>query len=349
MKINKKALFKLNKCYSIAPLHWNNSDFFLVASEKQDSCLLFDLEGNYVDTIWSSPGGTMSMVQVPSSNGIFLATQCFFSPNDSKEAKIVIVSPMSKGTWEIQTLVDLPHVHRFDIITRNGVNYLIACTLKSGHKYHDDWSYPGKIYVAILPNDLSSFSANNQLSMTILKEDLLKNHGYFKYNKNGVETSIISSENGIFQITPPESTDQPWSIELLHSIPASDAVISDFDNDGEDELAVFAPFHGSDISIYKKIDNCYQKVYTYEKSTEFLHAIYNGNLCGQPALIVGHRKGEQNLMFFTYDIKKQSYVVQILDESCGSANVFQYQHQNKDIVISANREIDEIAMYCIEE
>jgi len=37
----------------------------LVAAEKHDPCLLFDLEGNQVDQVWDEPGGVMTMVQVP--------------------------------------------------------------------------------------------------------------------------------------------------------------------------------------------------------------------------------------------------------------------------------------------
>ncbi len=347
MKVEKKIISRLTKCYSIAPLCDRGQDCILVAAEKTDRCLLFDRKGKLLDTVWDGAGGTMSMVQVPERDGQFLATHKFYSPNDSADAEIVIVSHKEDGEWEVRTLVKLPHVHRFDIIKRNGINYLIACTLKSGHKFKDDWSVPGKVYAAVLPEDLSGFDGAHQLRMQVIKENMLKNHGYYRIRENDMDSCLISADCGVFRFLPPVNADGAWEIEQLLTTPSSDAVLVDFDRDGEKELAVLSPFHGDKICIYKKKEEGFEKAYEYEKPAEFTHAIYGGSLCGKQALIVGHRKAERNLIVFWWDEKK-GYCHELIDRDCGSANVFHYVDEGKDILISANREIDEIAMYTLE-
>lgn len=346
-KVEKKVISNLTKCYSIAPLEYQGKKHFMVAAEKVDRCILFNQEGEEEDTIWNEPGGVMSMVQIPGSNGQFLATHKFYSPNDSKEAKIVIVTPIEKGTWEVRTLVELPHVHRFDIVERNGIHYLIACALKSGHEYKDDWSMPGKVYAAVLPDDLSSYNEEHQLELKVIKEDMLKNHGYYRVRENDMDTCVISADCGVFQFIPPQTKDGEWEIHTLLETAASDAVLVDMDEDGEKELAVLAPFHGDNISIYKKINGTFEKVYEYEKPAEFTHAIYGGNLCGQPVVVIGHRKAERDLIIFSYNRETKQYESEVIDHDCGSANVAHFVKDGKDIIISANRETDEVAMYTI--
>lgn len=348
MKVDKKVISNLTKCYSIAPLRCKNRDCLLVAAEKQDPCLLFDLDGKELDKVWDGPGGTMSMVQVPGQDGQFLATQKFYSPNDAKEAKIVIVALQADGSWNVQTLVELSFVHRFDIVQRNCVNYLIACTIKSGHECKDDWSMPGKVYAALLPEDLSIFGEENLLELKEIQSGMLKNHGYYKCRENGTDSCVISADSGVYQFFPPETPEESWSQICLLNAPASDAVLVDLDEDGEKELAVLSPFHGDKVSIYKKSDGQFKKVYEYGKSVEFAHAIYGGRLCGREALVVGHRKGERNLLAFLWNKERQEYYTEVIDCDCGSANVFHYEKDGKDFLVSANREVNEVALYTLE-
>jgi len=348
-KVKKRVIANLEKCYSIAPLHYHGEDYILVAAEKQDPCLLFDKQGELKETVWEEPGGVMTMVQVPGSDGQFLATHKFYSPNDSKEAQIVVVTPRGNGKWDVQTLVNVPHVHRFDILERDGKKYLLVCSLKSGHEYKDDWNYPGKVYGAELPDNLEEFHEGHQLKLEVLKDGMLKNHGYCRDVSSGVQTAVISCEQGVFRFVPPALRERKWMVEMLLESPVSDAVLVDLNRDGIKELCTLAPFHGERITIYKELDNQYEQVYEYPENAEFTHAIYGGDLCGIPALVVGHRKGKRNLIAIFYEEESQSYQSQELDEDCGPANIFHYVNDGMDIIISANREINEVAMYTIKK
>lgn len=346
MKINKIRTHELEKCYSICPLHYNGAEHILVAAEKVNKCLLFDLDGNLEETVWEGPGGTMTMVQLPGSNGEFLATHKFYSPNDSKEAKIVLASPRGKDNWEIRTLVDLPFVHRFDILTSGGRNYLIACALKSGHEYKEDWSSPGKIWVCELPEDLSGVDEEHQLKLTVLKEGLLKNHGYCRVEEEDGVWAAVAADNGIFKVTPPAVPGGEWSVETLTKDAASDMTFADFDGDGELEMLVMTPFHGEVIKIYKKVDGAYTCVHTFEEAYEFAHGIWGAKIYGKDMAIIGHRKGKRDLLACSYD--GDGYVMEVLDSDVGPANVRVYMKGDKVRLVSTNREIDEIAFYEIE-
>lgn len=345
MKVDKKVLAELPKCYAIAPLRFHGEDCFLVAAEKVDRCLLFDAQGNIKDTVWSQPGGVMSMRQLPGSDGAFLATHKFYSPNDSAEAKIVLAEPGAHG-WKVRTLVALPFVHRFDILESGGIAYLIACTLKSGHAGKDDFSSPGKVYAAALPQDLSAYNESNPLPLTMIADGLTKNHGFCLIERDGVSSALISAQNGVFSYDPPAYKGGAWRIKQLLDTPTSDAVLVDFDGDGQDELLTIEPFHGDSVHIYKKSGDGFTPVYAYEPA-EFSHAIFGGTLLGQPAALVGHRKGARDLVLFHYDSADNAFKSLVLDHDVGPANVYCYEKDGKDIIISTNREIDEVAMYIL--
>lgn len=342
-QVSKKVVGQLEKCYSLAMLKYQGKEHFLCAAEKENSCYLISLEGEIEETVWEGPGGVMTMVQVPGTDGQFLATRKFYSPNNSKEASIVVVTPRGKNDWEVRTLCDLPFVHRFDILTAGGRNYLLACALKSDHEYKDDWRFPGQVFVAELPEDLSGFDDEHQLQLTSIKDNMLKNHGYYRHVTEAGMSSIVSCDGGVFEFVPPQAEGAEWEIKELTSDAASDALLLDIDGDGVEELCTIAPFHGDVVRIYRKDRDKYVVDYTYPEKLEFLHAIFGGEICGQQAFVIGNRKGERLLLAFTY--ADGQYQVQELDRGRGAANVLHYVYEGKDVIIGANRETDEIARY----
>lgn len=352
MQVEKKVVAQLTKCYSMSELSYQGRHCFLVAAEKHDPCLLFEEDGTMIDTVWEEPGGVMTMTPVPHTEGQFLATHRFYSPNDSADARIVVVCARPEGGWDVQTLAVAPFVHRFGILSRAGVNYLIVCCLKTGHEHKDDWRFAGACYGAVLPDDLTPYDDEHPLPLTLIKDGMLKNHGYCKISHGGHDAALVGCEQGSFIFDPPAVAGGPWGVTQLLDLPSSDSVLLDFDGDGKLELGCISPFHGSSLTIYHLDDDGnYVPQWKYpapERETEMIHGTWAATILGKPTWIVGWRKGTRDTIAITWDQEQGTYVSEFIDRDAGCANALHFVNaQGKDVVVATNREIDEVALYTI--
>lgn len=344
MRVNKQIIGNLTKCYSLTKFSYGGDDHLIVAAEKDDPAYSFSLTGEFHEQLWSEPGGVMSMVQYPGRE-ILLATWKFYSPNNSADARIVYYI-RDNGSWKCSTLCELPFVHRFGILQNNNRYYLIACTIKSDHKFKGDWSTPGKIWVSELPLDIENYNIDHPLNMQELKGGLLKNHGfYMSYDEAGNSSALIGCDNGIYKVTPPIVPGGDWNIVQLLDVPTSDMVYEDIDGDGKRELLVFSPFHGDTLSIYKQDDSGFHEVYRYPDALPFLHALTFGDVCGKKYFFIGNREGTKDILAISYSSEKQSFITERIDQDAGAANLFFYKVGDENILAAANRESNEIALY----
>ena len=346
MKAEKKVLANLNKCYAVSQLSYDGKRHLICAAEKEDPAYVFDLDGTKVDTLWEGPGGVMTLAQYPLSRDddpILMATYKFYSPNNSAEAKIAYYT-RENGAWVMHVLCDLPFVHRFGLVERGGVWYIVACTLKSAHAFKDDWTCPGRIWVGRLPEDIRAYSADHQLELTPLVSGLYKNHGFVKCTGKDGDFVLVGTENGVYRVTPPAEENGEWDAKQILDTPASDMLYQDYDNDGAMELLVLSPFHGDTLTIYKETAGGFKPVYTHEKKMPFLHAIWGANIEGTEYAFIGNRQEDRELLAIHYD---NGYVIDVLDQGAGPANCMYYKDGDSHRLLAANRETDEIAVYTL--
>lgn len=262
----------------------------------------------------------------------------------------------SVSTFSLKDIVELYQVKEAVetqavkiLLERGGRFYLLVCCLKTGCDYENDWRSPGVCYGAALPEDLRALG-REPLVLTPLKVGMLKNHGYSQQRLSGHDAAVVAWEGGVARFDPPAAPGEPWEIKPLLSVPTSDAVLADFDGDGQLELGCISPFHGASLTIYH-LDDCgnYVPRWKYpapEAETAFLHATWAAPLLGRMCWVVGWRAGSRQTVAVSYDPARGDYVTALLDSGTGCANAMAWvDGAGCDCVVATNREIDRVALY----
>ena len=343
MKFEKKRLGDMTRCYCASHTVIDGQLYVLLASEEPEGpCYAYtgpDLAEKEV--VWEHVGGTMSIIPIPGKNGQVLAVQNFFPGFKSQRAKLAWVRRDPEKGWISRDFLYLPFLHRFDILPVGGVNYFIGAQLCGSKKDREDWSDPGKIYVGVLPDDLTQ-----QMEVTPILEGLVKNHGYCQGSYQGKLCSYITSESGIHVCIPPQQPGEAWTVEKLLDKPVSDVAVCDLDGDGQPELCTIEPFHGNAMHIYHQDgQGGYTQVYSYPHEMNFAHAIWAGNLRGKPAAVLGIRRMDSELAVIAWN--GSGYETTILEKEGGPSNVDVIHTPDKDILVCANHTKNEAAVYFV--
>lgn len=341
MKIEKKILDEIYRCYCASHVTVDGELKVILASEEIDGPCYSYSGKNFEkkETVWEKAGGTMSFVEIPHKNGEFLAVQNFFPGFQSMDAKIVW-GKYKNNKWEVKDFINIPYVHRFDILESEQKLYFIGATLCGSKKERNDWTDPGSIWVGELPNDCS-----DGMIIRPIKDFLLKNHGYWRGTIEGKQVGYVTADSGIYTITPPTSTSD-WKIKQILADRISDVAVFDLDSDGINEIVTISPFHGNELTIRKPLDERrYETVYHYPNKMDFAHAVWAGSLLSKPTAIFGIRREECELGYIQYNKQTNEYETTIIEKGAGTANVSVIHEENRDILIAANHTKNEAAIY----
>lgn len=344
MHFTKRILEEQDHCYAVEVMQAAGEPYVFYAAENHGSCFAWDCKTlqNRL-SVWEQPGGTMSIVEIPGKAGEFLAVQKFFRLYDWEEACLVWVKPQPDGSFAVRELFTLPYLHRFDLLTRDGKIWLIACTLAAHKQTREDWSCPGAVYAAELPQNWDT-----PIDLTKLQDGFFQNHGYCRIHRDGYEAGLVTCQQGVFLFTPPSGSDG-WQIQQLMTQPTSDAALIDLDGDGAEEIATIEPFHGNYFRIYHRNGNDWVMVYEHPEVTDFYHVVKAGTLCGKNVFLGGCRRGKQQLFLVSWNAAANAPEMVVIDEGVGPSNALIYNGPDGDWVFSANREKAQAAAYHVEE
>jgi hypothetical protein len=342
MNIEKQFLVTLNRCYSATHIQVDGQTRVLLATEGEGQCLAWAGPGyDAAQEVWAGPGGTMSMVPIPGTNGEFLAVQKFFKMFQWEEAKLVHVKPLADGSYAVTDVLHLPYIHRFDLVPVGERLYFIGCTLATTKESREDWSSPGKIFVG-------EYTGPGPLQVQVLKDGLTQNHGFSRLEREGRVTSLVTCQQGAFEVTPPQTPGADWQVRQFMDWPISDIAAIDIDGDGELEFATIEAFHGSYYRVYKQAGGQWQKIYEHPEVSEFYHVVTGTTLAGNPVFLGGCRRGKQQL-FYVHALPGTPLQLkaEVIEEGVGPSNVHMLHEAGRDIIVSANREKAEAALYIV--
>lgn len=335
MNIKKIKLDDIVRCYCASHIYVDNKLNLLLASEDPNSLCVSYSGDNFEnkEIVWNDRGGCMSIIPIPNTNGEFLAINEFYLKVNPSLSKLVYGKHTENG-WEIKDLISLPYLHRFDILQKDGINYLICAVIAKDKKDKEDWSLPGQIYTAVL-DDLDN------IKLELLVDGCFRNHGYYRSNDNSC--GYFSSDQGVLKITP--FGNDKWEVIKIMDGQVGEIAFIDIDNDGVEEMMTIEPFHGNTMKIYKKKDDEYVCDFVYPYEIDFAHTLVGRNIAGVPSFIGGVRRINSEL-FIIQHINGE-YVINIVESGVGPANIDVLNRENDDLIISANHSKNEAAVYVI--
>jgi hypothetical protein len=337
MNIHKRVLVSSPGVYSTAEFLFDNEQFLAAASENRgEKAYIIDPRTLEYKQLYEGEVGVMNIVQVPQKKQLLCITK-FYPIFQSKETTICSLTPKDDNvlsTWDKEEIKILPFCHRIGVVTTAGTSYLLACTLCEDKDFQEDWSKPGALWIARIPEEPSGTWDFHKVF-----EGLTKNHGLFIEHGNQV---YISSDSGVMRFDFTIYREGSLLIPILVSnAPTSDIYIHE---DKERRLiAAIEPFHGDTLSLYQEANNQLELIDSYNIS--FGHIVWIGTLFEELVLIVGNRGSEKNLEIIHISDGRR----ELIDSGVGSTQMSVYNEQNVVKILSANHNSGEVCLYTIEE
>jgi hypothetical protein len=331
--IKKSKLANLNKIYAVNH-RWVGKELQILAAseEMHGKALIFNGLSNTGRELFIASGGAMSFVPIPNRNHQYLIIQGFFPVFDSANAHIVYVENLQDGSTEPLCLrvLDIPYVHRFEVVMVGKSAFVIASSLCEKKEDIDDWTYPGSVFVAPIPDN-----PRNPWQLIEIYKGISKNHGMFVTDFGSGSEVLISGQEGLFSVMVPKDVNEKWCVDQILHNEISDVAAADLDGCGMKEIVTIESFHGNTMRIYKLRGDTWREV--YEGEMNFGHVIWAGKIGGRPSILLGNRDGLKDLSILRPKNKNLTVFEKItIDQKIAPTMITVINDVKRTYVISAN-------------
>ena len=339
MKVSKRVLSPMPTAYAPCLTTAHGKRVLLMAPVDHGDCLSFFAPYDKPQLVWHD-AGTMNIVAPSWCEDTIYSTRKFYPKFQAAESYVCrgVYQPDQDPCWSQTEMVQIPYLHRFNLVEIEGKHFFIGCSLSDHKSSYDDWSTPGSVYVA-------DADAPAPWKPQRIFTGITKNHGYFYKVIDGVPTSLVSGVEGIFQIQMIGTDPAKWPVEKILDREVSDMTLFDLDGDGNLEMATIEGFHGDHIYVYRKIGGVWTSVYHCD--APHAHVVWSGMLAGERSLVVSHTDGERAIFRLKYVPGGDTFQMEreTIDTGVGANNLLMFQEDGKDYIFAANWYIGESALY----
>ena len=340
IEIDKRTIACLPKVYSIARAAMfdkDNQPAILAGSEADGPLLLLEPPDYDPQVIAESPGGYISVWSFVHNGEPYCVAAVDFKPGFNAAQGRIVIYPLAKDKRGLSIEVgSLPYTHRVAIVNIGREKYFLGSTLCSKKAFRDDWSHPGGISLARIPDDLTS-----GLDFKQIVPGLSKNHGMeYCILNNTTEGFLISCMEGLMFIPIPDEprVNQQWPHETIAEGEHSDAFALGGD------IFTITPFHGTNLIKYSKAGDRWAKT-VIDDSLNMGHIVWAGDLFGSLALIAGDRRSEKGLWFYRKESSGRWLRSRTIDSGIGPAQLaIMDNHDSMLLIVSAHAN-NEVVIY----
>ncbi|HUW20401.1 MAG TPA: hypothetical protein VMW16_13975 [Sedimentisphaerales bacterium] len=322
MKITKRTVASLERVYSIsaAPgLKAKGWPAFLGGSEGDGPLLYFEPPQYEPIEIANEPGGFISLWAFERETGKYVVAATDFKPGFKAENCRIIVYPLDERVrGEAFEVGRLPYTHRVAVLAVGGRQCFLGSTLCSAKAFKYDWTQPGGVHLAVIPDKIE-----NKWEFRQIVTGLNKNHGmdYGQLDKADRGGFLLSAMEGLFFMRIPDSPEDRWGVETIAEGEHSDAFAYDWDAAGYPQIFAISPFHGNTVTIYRREQSRWSGTVIAD-DISMGHVLWAGELLGRPGLLVGGRDGRKELRLYRKSGPQgKDFSYELIDEGIGPTQI----------------------------